>query len=160
MQWAGNGVALAGLALLAAPGAHRPDPGGAALMVLAGISWAVYSLRGAGRGAPLEVTADNFLRALPFAAALLALGARPASASASGLALAVASGALASGVGYSLWYAALPLLGTARAAVIQLSVPVVASAGGVVLLGEPTTVRLVASGVAILAGVALAAWRR
>jgi drug/metabolite transporter (DMT)-like permease len=159
-QWAGIAVALAGLALLAAPGAHRPDLAGAALMVLSGVSWAVYSLRGAGAGSPLEATADNFVRALPFTAALLAVGARPLSASASGLALAVASGALASGVGYSLWYAALPRLGAARAGVIQLAVPVVAATGGVALLGEPATLRLVASGAAMLAGVALAASRR
>jgi len=159
-QWAGNGLALGGLALLAAPGAHRPDLGGAALMVLAGVAWAVYSLRGVGSGTALEATADNFVRALPLAAAaLFAAGARPLEASQGGLALAVGSGALASGVGYVLWYSALPLLGPARAGAIQLSVPVVAALGAVVLLGEPPTLRLVASGAAILAGVALAARR-
>jgi drug/metabolite transporter (DMT)-like permease len=158
-QWAGNALALAGLALLAAPGAHRPDPGGAALMVLAGVSWAVYSLRGVGAGTALEATADNFVRSLPLAAALLALGARPLEASAGGLSLAAASGSIASGAGYVLWYAALPLLGAARAGAVQLAVPVVAALGGVVLLGEAPTIRLVASGAAILAGVALAARR-
>jgi drug/metabolite transporter (DMT)-like permease len=159
-QWAGNGVALAGLALLAAPGAHRPDVAGAALMVLAGVSWGVYSLRGAGAGTPLEATGDNFVRALPLAAAaLLVAGARPLSATGEGLALAAASGAIASGVGYALWYAALPALGAARAASAQLATPVLAAAGGVVLLGEAPTLRLLASGVAILGGVALAARR-
>jgi drug/metabolite transporter (DMT)-like permease len=159
-QWAGTAVALAGLVLLAAPGAHRPDLAGAGLMVLSGVAWAVYSLRGVRSGSALEATADNFLRALPLGAALLAVGARPLEASGSGLALAVTSGAIASGVGYSLWYAALPHLGAARAGAIQLAVPAVAALGGVALLGEPPSLRLLAAGVAILAGVALAAGRR
>jgi drug/metabolite transporter (DMT)-like permease len=159
-QWVGIALALAGLALLAAPGAHRPDLAGAALMIFAGVAWAVYSLRGAGAGVALEATADNFVRALPLAAAFVLVGARPLAATTGGLALAVASGALASGVGYSLWYAALPHLGTTRAAAIQLAVPLVAALGGVAVLGEPLTLRLVASGAAMVAGVALAASRR
>lgn len=159
-QWAGIALALAGLALLAAPGAHRPDLAGAALMVLSGVSWAAYSLRGAGAGSALEATADNFVRALPLAIPFVLVGARPLAATAEGLGLAAASGALASGVGYSLWYLALPWLGTTRAAAVQLSVPLVAALGGVALLGEPLTLRLAASGAAMLAGVALAAARR
>lgn len=158
-RWAGNAIALAGLAVLAAPGAHRPDLGGAALMVLSGVAWAVYSLRGVASGSAVAATADNFARTLPLAGALLALGARPLEASGSGLALAAASGAIASGVGYSLWYAALPHLGAARAGAIQLAVPAIAAAGGVLLLGEPASLRLVAAGAAILAGVAIAARR-
>jgi drug/metabolite transporter (DMT)-like permease len=159
-QWVGIALALVGLALLAAPGVHRPDLAGAALMILSGVAWAVYSLRGAGAGSALEATADNFVRALPLAAPFLLVDARPLAATTGGLALAIASGALASGVGYSLWYAALPHLGTTRAAAVQLAVPLVAALGGVALLDEPLTLRLVTSGAAMLAGVALATSRR
>jgi drug/metabolite transporter (DMT)-like permease len=156
-QWLGVAVALAGLAYLTRPGAHGGDALGAVLMVLAGASWGVYSLRGRAARDPLATTADNFVRAtalaLPLATAfVLAKGGR---LTFSGAALAVASGALASGGGYTLWYAVMPSLGATRAAALQVTVPAIAAAGGVLLLGEPVTVRLVVSAAVILAGVAL-----
>jgi drug/metabolite transporter (DMT)-like permease len=158
-QWAVMAIALGGLAVLGAPGAQRPDALGAALMVAAGVAWGAYSVRGRGPD-PIATNADNFVRALPFASALAIASAHPGAASPRGLALAAASGAIATGVGYSLWYAVLPHLGATRAAVVQLAVPVAAALGAVVLLGEPLTIRLVTSGAAVLFGISLAASRR
>ncbi|WP_164017583.1 DMT family transporter [Pyxidicoccus trucidator] len=156
---AGLLLALSGLVGLTAPGGSAPDPVGAALMAGAGVAWGVYSLRGRGNRNPLAATADNFLRSVPMAAALSAVGLwvqGTPHATGHGVALAVASGALASGVGYSLWYAALPHLTATRAAIVQLSVPVLAAVGGVLLLGETLTQRLVFAGAALLMGVLLA----
>jgi drug/metabolite transporter (DMT)-like permease len=157
-QWVGIATALAGLAAMNLPGARAPDPGGAALMVAAGVAWAVYSVRGRASEDPLATTADNFVRSVPFAA-LFALVPGAAAQTAGGTALAIASGALASGLGYALWYAALPLLGVTRAAIVQLSVPAVAALGGVLLLGERLVPRVVVAGCAILVGTALATLR-
>lgn len=159
--WIGVALALGGLVALAAPGRTAPDPLATALMALAGVAWGVYSLRGRAPGAdPLRANAGNFLRATPMALALvgIALVAAPAapSPSARGVALAVASGAIASGIGYSVWYAALRGLAATQAAVVQLLVPVIAAAGGVALLGEAVTWRLAGAAAAILGGVALA----
>ena len=156
--WLGLAIAVGGLVALTLPGAAAPDPLGSALMIVAGIAWGVYSLRGRGVADPLAATAGNFARTLPLAALLVAatLTQAPLSASPRGLALAAASGALASGVGYSLWYAALRVIRATTAAVLQLVVPVLAAAAAVALLGEPATLRLVLSGAAITAGVALA----
>lgn len=154
-QVAGLVVAFAGLVWLLAPGLSAPEPRGAALMIGAGVAWGVYSLRGRGAGDPLRVTAGNFLRAAPFALATsLALAGR-ASWDPAGAALAAASGALASGVGYAIWYTALGGLGATQAATVQLSVPVLASLGGIALLGEHVTPRLGIASVAILGGIAL-----
>lgn len=156
--WAGLALALGGLAWLALPGAAAPDPLGLGLMVVAGIAWGAYSLRGRGVVDPLAATAANFARGVPLALAVaLAAAALVAPhASARGLALAVASGALASGVGYTLWYAALPALGATPAAVLQLLVPVLAAGAAIPLLGEAPTARLGLASAAILGGVALA----
>jgi drug/metabolite transporter (DMT)-like permease len=126
-------------------------------MIAAGIGWGVYSLRGRGQADPVAVTAGNFLRALPFAIAVSALAFAFAgtNVAASGLAYAAASGALTSGLGYVVWYAALKGLTSATAATVQLSVPVITAAGGVLLLDETLTARLVGSSVAILGGIAL-----
>lgn len=157
LQWAGLALALLGLAALTRPGVEGTDPAGAALMIVAGAAWGVYSLRGRTAQDPLATTADNFARsaalAAPVGLALLAAG--ELRATAPGLALAAVSGGLASGVGYSLWYAVVPALGATRSAAIQLAVPVLAALGAVALLGEPLTARIAASGAAILAGVAL-----
>ncbi|WP_248357887.1 DMT family transporter [Anaeromyxobacter oryzae] len=155
LQVLGVGVALAGLTWLAAPGASAPDPRGAALMLAAGAAWGVYSLRGRAAGDPLATTAHNFLLSVPLAVALGVAYARGASASPAGVALAVASGALASGGGYSLWYAVVPALGATRAAAVQLAVPVLAGAGATVFLGEQLTARVGVAAVAILAGIAV-----
>lgn len=157
--WLGLAIALGGLIGLAAPGATAPDPLAAALMAAAGIAWGAYSLRGRGAaGDPLVATAGNFVRAAPLGLVLVAIAAMidPLSASGRGVALAIASGALASGVGYSLWYAALRGLAATEAAVVQLLTPVLAAAGGVVLLGESVSARLALAAAAILGGVALA----
>lgn len=157
--WLGLAIALGGLIGLAAPGATAPDPLAAALMAAAGIAWGAYSLRGRGAaGDPLVATAGNFVRAAPLGLVLVAIAAMidPLSASGHGVALAIASGALASGVGYSLWYAALRGLAATEAAVVQLLTPVLAAAGGVVLLGESVSARLALAAAAILGGVALA----
>jgi drug/metabolite transporter (DMT)-like permease len=154
-QAVGLVVAFGGLAWLALPGAAAPDPLGSALMLAAGAAWGVYSLRGRGAGDPLGTTAHNFLLAVPFALALSGALLRQASAGGAGLALAAASGALASGGGYSLWYAVLPALGATRAAAVQLAVPVLAGAGATAFLGEPLTFRVAIAAATILSGIAL-----
>ncbi len=155
LQGIGVGVALAGLAWLAAPGASAPDPVGAALMLAAGVAWGVYSLRGRTARDPLAVTAHNFVLSVPLAALLTVALARGSALTAPGAALAAASGALASGGGYSLWYAVVPSLGATRAAAVQLAVPVLAGLGATAFLGERLTLRVAAAAVAILAGIAL-----
>lgn len=157
-QWTGLALALVGLAVLTAPGVSAPEPFGALLMVLAGIAWGLYSLFGrSSKEAPLSATAGNFLRATPLAV-LLAAGMTVAGQGAwdaSGLAYAVASGALASGLGYALWYTVLPLLPAATAASVQLSVPVITAVGGALSLGETITPRLMLASLAVLGGIAL-----
>lgn len=155
-QWLGMALATGGLAWLTLPGAGAPDARGSALMALAGLAWGVYSVRGRRATEPLATTADNFLRAAPLGVLFLLAQLGPARATPGGLALAVASGALASGGGYAIWYAALPALGAARAGTLQLAVPVLAAVGAVLLLGEPVTLRLAGAGGVILAGVGLA----
>jgi drug/metabolite transporter (DMT)-like permease len=159
-QLAGLVVALGGLVGLLLPGLSAPPWQGSALMIAAGIAWGVYTLRAKGSGDPLRVTAGNFLRAVLPTAALSAVTLPWASLDALGLACAVTSGALASGVGYAIWYSALPGLRVATAATAQLSVPVIAAAGGIVLLGEPLSLRLVLASVAVLGGIALVVLRR
>src|SRR5215218_3037633 len=154
--WLGLACAFAGLAVLALPGADAPDPSAAGLMAAAGIGWGAYSLQGRSSGDPLSGTAFNFALTLPLAIASLAVGWRSVHATPGGIGYAVLSGSLASGVGYALWYAALPALSATAAAIAQLIVPVLAAAGAVMLLGERVSLRLVLSGVAILGGVALA----
>lgn len=155
-EWVGLLVAAGGLVALALPGLGAPDPAGAALMAGAGVGWAFYSLRGRSAPRPVVANARNFARALPLSLAVSALGFTGAHASAAGIALALASGAVASGLGYVLWYAALRGLSSTRAGIVQLSVPALAAAGGVLLLDEALTARLLASGAAILGGVLLA----
>jgi drug/metabolite transporter (DMT)-like permease len=155
-QWLGILLALSGLAVLNLRGAHAPDALGSVLMIAAGVAWGVYSVRGRGTRDPLATTSANFLRTLPMTAALSVLSIGSMRATAAGVGLAATSGALASGVGYSLWYAALPFLSATRAAAVQLAVPVLAATGAILLLGENLTVRLVFAGAAILIGVWLA----
>jgi drug/metabolite transporter (DMT)-like permease len=155
LQWAGLFIALAGLAALLLPGFSAPPAMGAALMLFAGFAWGIYSLRGRAAGDPTSVTAGNFLRAVPFAALVSVAMLSRLSADVAGVAYAIASGALASGVGYAIWYTVLREVKATIAATVQLSVPVIAALGGVALLGEPLTLRLVASSAAILGGVAL-----
>ena len=155
VQLLGLACALAGLVGLLLPGLSAPPLRAALLMLAAGVAWGVYSLRGKGGGDPLRVTAGNFIRAVAFAVALSVLTWGDASIDAAGLAYAVASGALASGVGYAVWYIALPALKVASAATVQLTVPVIAAIGGMVLLGEPPTLRFLVAAAVILGGIAL-----
>lgn len=154
-QLAGLALAAGGLVGLLLPGLSAPPLPASVLMLLAGVAWGVYSLRGRGAGDPLRVTAGNFLRTLPVTAVLCLLSWRHALPDMAGTGYAVASGALASGIGYAVWYAALPMLRATTAATVQLSVPVIAAVGGIVFLGEPLTLRLFVASTAILGGIAL-----
>lgn len=154
-QSVGLMLALGGLVGLLLPGLSAPPLFGASMMLGAGIAWGVYSLRGRVPGDATRVTAGNFMRAVPIAAALSVLMAGNMSLDRAGLAYAVASGALASGLGYAIWYTALPALKATKAATVQLSVPVLAALGGVVFLGEAVSLRLAAASIAILGGIAL-----
>jgi drug/metabolite transporter (DMT)-like permease len=154
--WAGMVLAAAGLVVLLLPGVAAPAPGGAALMAAAGAAWGGYSLLGRGVPDPLAATAGNFVRAAPLGLGLGLVFAMHAQADAGGVLLAVVSGALTSGFGYVVWYAAVRRLRALQAASVQLSVPVIAAFGGVLLLGEAFTPRLLVSAVAILGGIALA----
>lgn len=155
VQWSGLGLALAGLVGLLLPGLSAPPLGAALLMVSAGLAWAVYSLRGKGAGDALRVTAGNFLRTVPVALVMSLLFISSAQLDTAGALYAVASGAITSGIGYALWYAALPHLKATSAATLQLSVPVIAAVGGIVWLGEPLTLRLSLASLAILGGITL-----
>lgn len=161
MQWLGAAIALGGLAYLTVAGARGAvDAPGAALMLAAGVAWGAYSLRGRTAGDPLPTTAANFVRAALLAAPLLLAVAlaRGLSVRPSGLLLAVVSGAVASGVGYSIWYAAVPQLGAPRAATVQLAVPVLTALAAAGFLAEPVTLRLGLSAAAIVGGIALSMW--
>lgn len=155
-QVLGLAAALAGLVYLVLPGIAAPDPVGAALMAVAGVAWGVYSLRGRGAGDPLHATAGNFLLAVPLALVLNLLYLPRLHVTPQGALYALSSGAVTSGLGYVIWYAALKGLTATRAAIVQLSVPVIAAFAGVVLLYEAVTPRLLVSSLAVLGGVALA----
>jgi drug/metabolite transporter (DMT)-like permease len=153
--WVGVAAALAGLVYLVSPGLSAPAPQGAALMAAAGLAWGVYSLRGRTAGDPLTATAGNFLLALPMALVVSTWMWHDARVDAPGVVLALASGAITSGLGYVVWYAVVPRLGALRAATAQLAVPPLAALGGVLWLSEPVTPRLLLASVAILGGIAL-----
>jgi drug/metabolite transporter (DMT)-like permease len=153
--WAGLALAAAGLVVLVLPGVAAPPLAGAALMAVAGAAWGAYSLRGRGVPDPLAATASNFLRALPLALLLGVVSVARAHADFTGILLAIASGALTSGLGYVIWYAALRGLSALQAASVQLSVPVIAACAGTLWLDEAFTPRLGVAVVAILGGIAL-----
>jgi drug/metabolite transporter (DMT)-like permease len=155
LQIAGLMLAFAGLVGLLLPGLAAPPLAGAALMLGAGVAWGIYTLRGRGAGDPLQVTAGNFLRTLPVAVGLSVLLINDAVLDPGGMFYAVLSGALASGIGYALWYSALPALKATHGATVQTSVPVIAAVGGILFLGEPVTLRFVLAAVAILGGIVL-----
>jgi drug/metabolite transporter (DMT)-like permease len=156
IEWLGFFVAFAGLVYLVSPGVVAPPPLGALLMLAAGLCWAAYTLIGRGSVSPLADTAGNFIRSSPIAAVMIVAGAMTHGVSPGAALYAVASGALASGIGYAVWYAVLPTLSRTRAAIVQLTVPAIAAAGGVVFIGEALSLRLVVATVAIVGGVALA----
>jgi drug/metabolite transporter (DMT)-like permease len=154
-QWVGLAFALGGLVALLFPGLSAPPLGGSILMLGAGIAWGIYSLRGQASGDPISKTAGNFLRAVPLAAVLSVAFLPWANLDRAGIGFAILSGAIASGVGYAIWYTALPSLRAASAATVQLSVPVLAAAGGILFLGESITLRLLFASVAVLGGITL-----
>lgn len=155
LQMIGLMAAIAGLLVLLLPGISAPPIIGSILMISAGIAWGVYSVRGKKAGDAIAATAGNFLRAVPFAVLMILLLLRQTRFDSLGLICAAISGAITSGVGYVIWYAALPGLKSASAATVQLSVPVIAAAGGILFLHEPITLRYVAASIAVLGGVAL-----
>jgi drug/metabolite transporter (DMT)-like permease len=155
LQLVGLVLALGGLVGLLLPGFAAPPLLGSLLMLSSGVAWGVYSLRGSGMGDPIKVTAGNFTRAVPFAAILSVLLLNRVSLDSAGFWFAVLSGALASGIGYVIWYTVLPALKATHAATVQLSVPVLAALGGIAFLGESATLRLVLASMAILGGIAL-----
>jgi drug/metabolite transporter (DMT)-like permease len=155
IQLVGLIFAVTGLVVLMFPGLSAPPLVSSILMVAAGVAWGIYSIRGkAGRDA-IAATAGNFLRAVPFAAVVSVILLSRARLDHAGIFYAVVSGAITSGLGYVIWYSALPGLKAASAATVQLSVPVLAATGGILLLGEPITLRYVLASVAVLGGIFL-----
>ncbi|HEX4697227.1 MAG TPA: DMT family transporter [Candidatus Udaeobacter sp.] len=155
IQIAGLVVAMSGLAILVFPGLSAPPLIGSILMLGAGVAWGIYSLRGKGQQNPVSITAGNFVRAVPFSLVVWIIFLPRAHIDLAGISYAVISGAIASGLGYVIWYSALPGLKAASAATVQLSVPVLAATGGIMLLGESITLRYVLASVAVLGGIAL-----
>ena len=159
LQVLGLLLAFGGMVGLLLPGLAAPPLLGSVLMLGAGVAWGFYSLRGKRAGDPTGVTAGNFLRAAPMALVLsLVLLSQPevrASLEPAGFGYALASGALTTGMGYAVWYTALPALKATQAATVQLSVPVIAALGGIVFLGETLTLRLILASTAVLGGITL-----
>jgi drug/metabolite transporter (DMT)-like permease len=158
IDWIGVALAIAGLLVLTIPGVTAPDPLGAALMIVAGVGWGSYSLAGRASRDPLAATAGNFLRATLLAAPVFVFTLQKGHASLTGLLLAAASGSIASGIGYTIWYTVLPALAAWRAAVVQLTVPVLTALAAAVLLSEAITGRLLLATVLIASGVWLTVW--
>ncbi|PYJ19441.1 MAG: EamA family transporter, partial [Verrucomicrobia bacterium] len=154
IQIVGFIVAVTGLIVLVSSGLSAPSLIGSILMLGAGVAWGIYSLRGKGEKNPASVTTGNFVRAVPFAAVVSIVFIRRLHVDA-GISYAIISGAITSGLGYVIWYSALPGLKAASAATVQLSVPVLAATGGILLLGEPLTLRYLLASIAILGGIAL-----
>ncbi len=159
-QWAGLAAAIAGVVALVAPGVTAPPLPSAGLMVIGGIAWGAYSLLGRRVRDPMAATAGNFIRAAILAGIGLSWLVPASALHGAGLVYALASGAVASGLGYALWYATVPLLAATQAASVQLSVPVITALGAALLMGEGLTGRLILSSAAILGGIALVIRRR
>lgn len=156
LQATGIAAAIGGFLVQVLPGWTAPDPGGAALMTLAGIAWGAYSLHGRGVALPRTATARNFLLAAPLALAVPLWDVGGVELGPRGALLAVTSGALTSGMGYVLWYAALPGHTATSAGLVQLAVPVLTAAAGVTLLGEELAPRFLVAAVLTLGGIAVA----
>jgi drug/metabolite transporter (DMT)-like permease len=156
VQWLGLALASSGLVYLVRPGLTAPSPTGAALMLFAGLAWGVYSLRGRDAPDALGETTRNFARTVPLALGVGILARGQIHVERSGFLLAIASGAVASGLGYVLWYRALRGLSAVTASIVQLSVPVLAAGGGVLFLAERVSTRLLLASVLVLGGIAMA----
>ena len=155
LQWFGLLAALGGFLYLVSPGLEAPSPLGSVLMTVSGVAWGIYTLRGRGSSDPISATTDNFVRAVPFILIVGAVMLRDAHATTRGVILAVVSGALTSGIGYVIWYAALRGLTATRAATVQLTVPLIAALGGLLFMSEAVSLRLVVATATILGGVGL-----
>lgn len=156
LEWLGLIIAVAGLVYLVSPGLSAPPVFSAMLMAIAGMAWGFYTLRGKGSTNPLGDTAGNFIRAVPFVLMTAAIFISQFHYSKRGILFAVLSGAIASGIGYTVWYAALKFHTATRAAILQLSVPILAAIGGILLLSETITMRLTLAGILILGGICAA----
>jgi len=154
-DWIGLSLAMTGLSWLTLYGANRPDPVGAVLMMVAGICWGAYSIAGRRSRDPMAATAGNFWRGSLLASVALGYLATRGHLTATGVLLAATSGAIASGLGYTVWYSVLPTLGAWRAALVQLTVPVLTGIGAALFLGESITTRLLVSALLVGSGVAL-----
>lgn len=152
-EWFGVLIAFAGFVYLVLPNVNSPSITGFILMTVAGIAWGVYTLRGMGSANPLADTANNFARTIPLVAVLALIAIPYVDISIKGVVLAFLSGAVASGIGYTVWYTALGGLTAVQAAVVQLLVPVIAAAGGVVFVSEAISLRLIVSAIMILGGI-------
>ena len=161
IQVVGLLIALTGLVVLVFPGITAPPLVGSILMLAAGAAWGVYSLRGKGKGQSgsdsdaIAATTGNFLRAVPFAAVITAAFSKAAHLDLFGLTYAIISGAITSGLGYVIWYTVLPQIKASSAAVVQLSAPVLVATGGILLLGEPISLRYIVASLAVLGGIFL-----
>jgi len=155
-EWVGWIIASVGLLWLLLPGASSPPMVGALMMAIAGVAWGIYSIKGRGEADALGATAANFLLTLVFVVMLSLLTFKTADISTTGVVLAIASGALTSGIGYVVWYAALESLSAMRAALVQLSVPVIAATGGALLLSEPLSLQLMIASALVLGGISFA----
>jgi drug/metabolite transporter (DMT)-like permease len=159
-EWIGWLLAFSGVIWLVLPGVEAPPVGGALLMALSGIAWGVYSIRGREESDALGATTANFSLSVVFVLTLLAVTVANANISMHGVLLAVVSGALTSGIGYVIWYAALDYLSAMQAAMVQLSVPAIAAVGGALLLAEPVSMRLLVSCALVLGGISIAVLRK
>lgn len=155
-EWLGWLLAFAGVIWLVLPGVEAPPAGGALLMALSGVAWGIYSIRGRKESDALSSTTSNFLLSIVFVIAFALATVTNAEVSLRGVLLAVISGALTSGIGYVIWYAALDYLSAMQAAMVQLSVPAIAAAGGVLVLAEPVSMRLLISSALVLGGISIA----
>jgi drug/metabolite transporter (DMT)-like permease len=153
-------LALFGLMLLVFPGLSAPPPASCALMIAAGIAWGVYSLRGRGVADATAVTADNFMRTVPMTLLFSLIAIMQFKLDAIGIVFALLSGAITSGIGYAIWYKALPNLKPFEASIVQLSVPIIAAFGGILLLGEALSIRLTLAAIAVLGGIFLVTFEK
>ncbi len=155
-EWIGWLLAIGGFVYLVSPGLTAPSPGGSALMAIAGIAWGIYSLRGRNESFALAGTTYNFVRSVPLVLIVSAFSLQDLHLTTNGVVLAILSGAITSGVGYAVWYTVLQSISSMQAAMVQLSVPVLAAAGGILLLSESISLRLIVSSLLILGGIFLA----
>jgi drug/metabolite transporter (DMT)-like permease len=157
-EYTGVIIAFTGFVYLILPGVSTPSAIGFLMMSVSGIAWGIYTLKGIGLSNPLMTTTYNFIRTIPFVLILIVITNKNASYSSEGILLAVLSGGIASGIGYTIWYIALGGLSSIQAAVLQLLVPVIATMGGVVFVSEAITLRLTVSAIMILGGIFLSIW--